>query len=162
MQKTSPVILDADGILLPVRIELVETSGPVSPAFQYRTHIVLCTENNGIWLSCDDDREYRNGKPLQSIHLHKQLKRDDFTAVLHEVCKLECYRLGTNADFIGTARNRTGISFNYISVCMGTDIKFRIDYLLSSYDNDMFKLYRQVIEQLKKLAHSHADDSCVK
>jgi hypothetical protein len=153
MSAIEPVIVDADGILLSVRIELVETSGPVSPAFQYRTHIVLYTENNVICYEYDDDRQFQNGKPQQSIHALNQLKQSQFMKILQLIYKMDSFQQGTDVDFIGDVRNKIGISFNYMTVCIGADIKFRVDYLLSSYDNAAFKSYQRVIEQIKSLAH---------
>ncbi len=153
MTKAKSLIVDVDGILIPARIELFETSGPVSPAYQYRTQIVLYTENNEIRYNYDDDRKFINGKPLQSIHIHNQLKPGKFLKIVQQIYKMEGYQQGKDADFIGSGRNKIGISFNYMTVCIGTDIKFRVDYLLSSYDTEEFKSYQQTIELLKTLTH---------
>ena len=131
------------------RIELVESSGPVSPAYQFSTRVIVTAENNSITLAYDDRREFRQGKPLNAISFKRELSHDEYEKLWSGLLALRVFE--RNNDFIGAHnRKKIGVSFNFFEISLGTR-KARCDYFLSKQKDPDFGPYLEIINLLKGL-----------
>lgn len=125
------------------RIELVETSGPVSPRHSYATTIVIAGD---VPLHVIRDHHDASGAH-RSEHA---IDRDAYDQLLAVV--LASLPLGEPLDLAATKRDRKGISFNHVTVVVG-DASTRLDYVLSDIDeDDGDQRARGVVEAIKHAA----------
>ena len=137
------------GLPVPAKIELLESSGPVSPAYQFSTHVIISTDGNAAILSYDDRREYRQGKPQKEISFKKELTRAQYEELWSNLSRLQVFE--RSRDFIGPEnRKRIGVSFNFFEISLG-DRRSRCDYLLSKAKDPEFEPFLKIIDQLKEL-----------
>ena len=134
---------------LPVKIELYESSGPVSPRYQYFTHVIIKDDGANIHLSYDDKGNYQDGKPTHHVNFKKDLPRERYEKLWEELFKQDLEHLGQDA--IGDKRNRVGVSFNHFEVSLGDHLKVRFDYLLSHLKSGEFAKQNAVVDLLKGL-----------
>jgi hypothetical protein len=147
MRKNGLRVLNENGSLRKVEIELVETSGPVSPAYHYALRIRLYSEGNAIWLDYKETRK-KSGLDIQFV---TQLECADFEKVLKKLRRIDFVKSNSSADFVGNARTKVGISFNWLTLFVEPDINLRVDYPLSAIERDDFGNYVKAVNILKKL-----------
>ncbi len=134
------------------RIELFESSGPVSPKYQYSTKITVAAGNGNLSISCDDRREFSGGAPLKVVSFSRELTRAEYEGIWRRLGELGA--LDLNRDFIGPERRKSiGISFNHYELSLG-DRKARCDYLLGSARDPEFAPFAAVISFLASLKDS--------
>jgi hypothetical protein len=136
-------LFDGAGVPLPARIELAESSGPVSPRHQYTTKIVV--EASGAVARLVRDHRDASG----AHHDERPLDRTAYEALFTEV--LAALPLGQSRDLVGAKRDRKGVSFNHVLVVVG-GLSARLDYLQSDVDEDGDTRARAVVEALKRAA----------
>ena len=119
-----------------VRIELEESSGPVSPKFQYSLHV----EISGLVAKIR--RKTQKGL-LEVTHT---IDAGELAALCAELDK----RVPKSADLIGEMRKRVGISFNFLSIAKGASTT-RVDYLLSQAEDGAHADLTAAIEAIKAI-----------
>jgi hypothetical protein len=147
MMNIKDILYEGTGIV-PVKIELYESSGPVSPRYQFNTHILINNTN----LNYKDEREFQGGKALNKTEFVKKLSNDQLEDILSEIINSNIAE--QHKDFIGEKRKNVGVSFNYLELIIGGKLNIRIDYLLSDLKSDEFSGYNiilNIIKDLKKL-----------
>lgn len=149
------VIIDSPGQPVPARIELKESSGPVSPRFQYETHVLVTAGEGRVELRYDERREYREGAPQRVVRFSRELSLKEYEELWRELLRFDA--LAPDRDLVGAAnRTRVGVSFNYFEIHLGQR-RTRCEYLLSSLRADEAALCRGVVETLRLLARYAPD-----
>ena len=149
-------LLYRDGVLLPARIELQESSGPVAPKFQYNTLVVVALKDGAPQLHYQDEGEYRDGAAARNTDITAPLSIERYQQLWSDLMAAGALEHG--ADLIGDERRRrVGVSFNFLSFELG-DAKARIDYLRTLLDEDSpeHAPQRALIALVKELGRSVA------
>jgi len=146
-------VLSKDGSLRKIEIELVETSGPVSPAYHYTLRIRLYSEGNAIWLDYTEIRK----KSAISVQFVTQIEFFDFEKLLKKLRRLDFVKSNSSADFVGNSKEKVGISFNWLTLFVEPDIDLRVDYLLSAIERNDFGNYSKAVNIMKKLVASRPE-----
>ena len=149
-----PALVDGSGELLPARIELWESSGPVSPRYQYKISVVVAvTAAAAPTLAIDHTT---GGEPAIDVHSAEPMARDRYEKLWADLFAQDVFALG--GDLAADKRNRTGVSFNHVEVVLGdpghAGARMRFDYLLPQLDLPENQQRHAVVEILKKLASS--------
>ncbi len=149
-----PPLVDETGGLLPARIELVESSGPVSPRYQYTTRVLVSVEPPAApLLTFDHAADYVGGVPSVDAHGSEPLARDRYERLWSDLFAQEVLTLG--GDLADDLRGRTGVSFNHVEVVLGdpehATARMRFDYLLPQLELPENQRRRDVVEILKSL-----------
>jgi hypothetical protein len=118
-------LFDAEGRPVDAFIELVESSGPVSPRYQYATHGVVRAQADGIRL----DWDHRDASGVSSRT--GTLSPEVYAALWRSI--LDALPLGTQLDLTAGLRDRKGISFNWVSLALGSE-QSRLDYVISNLE----------------------------
>jgi hypothetical protein len=126
------------------RVELTESSGPVSPRYQYTLHLIVERTDGGAKVTWE-----RTGK--DAGRNETTLSSEGARALFEELAKLGAEKIG--GDFIGEKRKNKGVSFNAVDIAFDDGTKLRCDYLVSQLDDDDFAP-RAFIEKLHALAHA--------
>jgi hypothetical protein len=133
----------------PSRIELVESSGPVSPSYQFHSRIVVEAEGGALALSLDDERGWEDGEFRQKLHRREAMPRADYEALWTDLLALDALALG--ADLIGAeGRRKVGVAFNHLTLRLG-DREARIDYRRSDLSRSKFAPQARVVERVRRL-----------
>ncbi|APR84608.1 Hypothetical protein A7982_09957 [Minicystis rosea] len=131
----------------PVKIELVEWSGPVSLRYQWSTRVVIEREGERLTLRFEDRRAAEDGTPA-SVRVEEALPPAGYERLLADLLAANAGSL--SHDFIGDEkRKRVGVSFNHIDITVGDGLRCRIDYLASDVARARFEKHRKVLEILR-------------
>lgn len=146
-----PALVSASGELVPARLELWESSGPVSPRHQYKINVVVAvTAAAAPTLAIDHTT---SGEPPIDVHSAEPLARDSYEKLWEDLFAQDVFALG--GDLAADKRNRTGVSFNHVEVVLGdpdqAGARMRFDYLLPQLDLPENHQREAVVEILKKL-----------
>jgi hypothetical protein len=133
----------------PSRIDLVESSGPVSPPHQFYTRLVVEAEGDALSLVIDDERGWEGGAFRQKIRRREVMPRADYEALWSDLLALDALALG--ADLIGAeGRRMVGVAFNHLLLRLG-DREARIDYRLRDLSRSKFAPQARVVERVRRL-----------
>lgn len=119
-----------------IRIELDESSGPVSPKFQYSLHVEISA----------DGAKIRHKTQKGVVELTHVLDPARLAALCDELDR----RVPKGADLIGAMRTRIGISFNVLSIARGAATA-RVDYLLSQAEDGAHSDLTAAIKAIKAI-----------
>jgi len=143
-----PSIADDSGKLLPARLELSESSGPVSPRFQYTTHVVISVAPPAADPTVVVDHTAAGG---DSAPITEPLERDQYERLWSDLFAQDVFALG--GDLTADKKNRIGVSFNHVEVVLGdpehAGARVRFDYLLPQLELPENKQRHAVVELLK-------------
>ncbi len=148
MRETGPLAINEDGSLTQLQIELVESSGPVSPRYQYTIHVRLYVSETAVWLDYNDSRKSGNGKPVRFL---REIGIADVKKIVRKLERLDFVKSNTGQDFTRDVRSRVGISFNWLTIRIDPKTDLRIDYLLADFERDDFADYAKAIDIIKNL-----------
>ena len=157
MRKTGSPVLNRDELLKDIDIELVETSGPVSPKYHYTTSVHLYSDGCAVFLDYHDSRK---DPERTSVHFLKELKAAELKRIVRKLGSLVFVKSNAGRDFVGGARSRIGVSFNWLSIQIGSEVDLRVDYLLSDFEYEGFDDYAKAINLLKSLVTLNPNSSC--
>jgi hypothetical protein len=124
------------------RIELDESSGPVSPKFQYELHVVIVPNADGAAATI----RHRTAKGLAEIT--HSIAQPQLATLMTELVKR--LPLGKDVDLIADLRKRKGISFNYVRIDKGTE-HARVDYTLSQLESGAQPDLTAAVEAIKAI-----------
>ena len=150
-----PSLVNDNGELLPARLELQESSGPVSPRYQYTTRVLVTCEPpaSAPVLKIEHVAEYSGGVPAVDVHTFEPLERDRYQRLWADLLAQDVFALG--GDLAADRRNRTGVSFNHVEIVLGdpekTSTRMRFDYLLPQLALPENERRRNVVEILRSL-----------
>lgn len=131
----------------PVKIELVESSGPVSPRYQWSTRVLVDGEGDVVTLHFEDRRASDDGTPV-TVKVEQALPAAGWERLLADLLAADAGSL--SHDFIGAEkRKRIGVSFNHVEIAVGDKLRCRIDYLVSDVAKPELEKHRKVIEILR-------------
>lgn len=123
----APALFAEDGTPVSARLELEDASGPVSPRFAHRTHVVVVAGPAGITLA-HDHRDARG-----HVKDEGPLPRAAYEALVADV--LREAPLGGALDLAGDKRTNKGVVLCTLHVFVG-DARASIEYLPSHRDED--------------------------
>jgi hypothetical protein len=133
---------------LPKRINWHESSGPVSPAFQYRIDLEINAEDAGANVSC----EIKRGADAP-VSKQQKISNEQFSELWSKLAAQDVLKL--NADLIGDEkRRRVGVSFNSFELEMPNGERVRFDYLRAQLEQPEYARFRAVIEALRAFVES--------
>jgi hypothetical protein len=150
-----PSLTTDAGELLPARLELSESSGPVSPRYQYTTGVVvtLAPPASAPLLAIEHVADYVGGVPSFEVHTSDPLARDRYEQLWADLLAQDVFSLG--GDLAADKRDRTGVSFNHVEIVLGDPdhggSRVRFDYLLPQLKLPENQQRGAVIEILKSL-----------
>lgn len=142
-------LFDSQGNLIPIQIELVESSGPVSPLYQFDLNIILKNEGSGLRIRYSYKGKFVAGEPEEQKNIDELIPKDKSIKILNSLLDLNA--LGINVELNDEIKNNVGISFNELSFQMGAKDKTKILYTLGDLDEPNFELQTKIIEFVKKL-----------
>ncbi|HRG77511.1 MAG TPA: hypothetical protein PLX69_23325 [Leptospiraceae bacterium] len=142
-------LTDEKGILVPVKIELVESSGPVSPPYQFNLSIVLNNEGNCLRIHYSYEGKFIAGEAQDRKVIDELIPKDKALKFLNSLLDLDA--LGVNKELDEDKKNNVGISFNELNIQIGAKNKSKILYTLSDLDESTFAKETKIIEFIKKL-----------
>lgn len=144
-EKNSNILYHKDGNLQPIKLELYESSGPVSPPYQYIIHIKLTSIDQKVHLNYKDI----NNSSKSNEQIDRVLSVEEYKKVLTELINNNVFDL--NFDFIGDEkRKRVGVSFNFFEFFLW-DKSVKFEYLLQDKKNVNFAPYEKIINIIKNL-----------
>jgi hypothetical protein len=147
-----PALADGSGELLPARITLWESSGPVSPRYQYTTRVVVTVLPPAAAPSLAIDHT-TGGEPAHEVHTAEPLARDRYERLWADLFAQDVFALG--GDLAANLRDRVGVSFNHVEVVLGDPehdgARMRFDYLLPMLRLPANQQRRTVVDILKSL-----------
>ncbi len=142
-------LFDSQGNLIPIQIELVESSGPVSPLYQFDLNIILKNEGSGLRIRYSYKGKFVAGEPEEQKNIDELIPKDKSIKILNSLLDLNA--LGINVELGDDIKNNVGISFNELNLQMGAKDKTKILYTLGDLDEPNFELQTKIIEFVKKL-----------
>jgi hypothetical protein len=143
---TAPTLADLVAAR-PVKIELVESSGPVSPRYQWSTRVLVDGDGDVVTLHFEDRRASEDGTPA-TTRVEQALSAAGWERLVSDLVAADAGSLGH--DFIGEEkRKRIGVSFNHVEIALGDEVRCRIDYLKTDVDKAEFEKQRKVVEILR-------------
>jgi hypothetical protein len=155
LSRSSLVIMNDAGELLPARLELSESSGPVSPRYQYTTRVVITVEPPATapLLAIEHVADYVGGVPAFEVHTSEPLSKDRYEQLWADLLAQDVFALG--GDLASAKRDRTGVSFNHVEIVLGDPgqggSRVRFDYLLPQLQDPANARHLAVVESLKSL-----------
>jgi hypothetical protein len=142
-------LIDEKGNLVPIKIELEESSGPVSPPYQYNLSIVLNNEVDGLRIHYSYEGKFMGGEAQDKKVLDELIPKDKALKFLNSL--IDSNALGVNVELDESIKNNVGISFNELSIQIGAKDKSKILYTLGDLDESTFAKEAKIIEFIKKL-----------
>ncbi len=124
-------------------IELDESSGPVSPRFQYSLHARLERGADGAAVA-----QIRNKTSKGVVEISYPLSVERWSTLAAELTKR--LPLGKDVDLVGEMRTRKGISFNFVRIDRGAE-HAKVDYLLSHAEGGAHPDLTLAIEAIKAI-----------
>ena len=146
----SPVLYDG-GVLVPAHLELCESSGPVSPRFQYEINVSIEAAEGSITLSYDE----RQGATRTATPQPQPVSAEAYARLWEKLAALDA--LGQHGDLVGPSRDRVGVSFNHVTLRLGT-AEARTDYLLPDVEEPANQRLAAIVQALKDFARAYAPD----
>ncbi|MFO0660089.1 MAG: hypothetical protein U0165_09705 [Polyangiaceae bacterium] len=143
-----------DGSLLAARIELDESSGPVAPAYQFDTKVLITVTPNPsgkteIKLEIDHTQGKERTPVVKETHTKTVLSREAYDALWRDLITLGGLLLDHKLD--EATLSKVGASFNHLAIEVGTE-KHRYEYTLAQLKRPETTVARQVIERIKSVA----------
>ena len=127
-----------------IRIELRESSGPVSPRFRFGVVLRLIGDAAGATVEWE-----RTAGVSPTARGAERLHGDAVRALVNDLVALGVRE--SAADLVGSEnRSRKGVSFNFFEVDLG-DGPVRCDYLLTQIEEPENARLRSIVERLKQL-----------
>jgi len=123
------------------RVALDESSGPVSPRFQYSLHVEISAGNGG-GATLAFDHKTPKGRTGGTF----PITAERYGALCDELSS----RVGESVDLVGDMRHRKGISFNVLEVVLGAATT-RVDYLLTHLEDGAHANLVAAVDAIKKL-----------
>jgi hypothetical protein len=142
-------LIDAQGNLIPINIELIESSGPVSPPYQFYLEIAIKNEGSGLRMQYSYKGKFIAGEPEEKKNIDELIPKDKSIKILESLLDLNA--LGINVELSEDVKNNVGISFNEFNLQIGAKDKTKILYTLGDLDEPNFELQTKIIEFVKKL-----------
>ncbi len=133
------------------RIELRENGGPVSPAYQYNTLIIISTaetDSNSLYIDCRHTAAFEGGKPKTNINYQRPLTAEEtqkLLKILQEV-KADSWK---DTPLPEATKKLIGISFNQLAVTMDGKQKVTYEYTLSDLSTNKDAPEPKLITYLK-------------
>jgi|GEM_PF-1993561 hypothetical protein len=142
-------LTDEKGNLVSVKIELVESSGPVSPPYQFNLNLVLNNEGNCLRIHYSYEGKFIAGEAQDKKIIDELIPKDKALKFLN--CLLDLNALGLSKELGEDTKNNVGISFNELNIQIGAKDKSKILYTLGDLDESTFAKEAKIIEFIKKL-----------
>jgi hypothetical protein len=136
--------------LVPTRLELTESSGPVAPPYQYKLRVALDVGKAGITLAYDDEGAYAGGEPTRKKTDDGPLTRKGYETLMRDLVALGLLDLGTVA-IAPEKKTRVGISFNRLTLKQGRRTLVDVGYTLAELGRPEGAKIKQVVERLRRV-----------
>ena len=142
-------LTDEKGNLVSVKIELVESSGPVSPPYQFNLNLVLNNEGNCLRIHYSYEGQFIAGEAQDKKVIDELIPNDKALKFLNSLLDFDA--LGVSKELDEDTKNSVGISFNELNIQIGAKDKSKILYTLGDLDESTFAKEAKIIEFIKKL-----------
>lgn len=142
-------LTDEKGNLVSVKIELVESSGPVSPPYQFNLNLVLNNEGNCLRIHYSYEGKFIAGEAQDKKVIDELIPKDKALKFLNSLLDLNA--LGLSKELGEDKKNNVGISFNELNIQIGAKDNSKILYTLSDLDESTFTKEANIIGLIKKL-----------
>lgn len=147
----TPSILDGEH-LVPSRVELEESSGPVSPRHQFHTRIVVEAKGDAITLDIEDERGWDAGEFRAVTRIQEPLSKGAYQSLWADLLAQAPFSL--EGDLIGEqGRTMVGVSFNHLHLRLGKQ-EARIAYRLRDLSRSKFAAQARLVERVRGLRPS--------
>jgi hypothetical protein len=130
-------------------LELIEESGPVSPAYQYSLAIRLEIKAGQATLKVDEQRDFSGEKPRLDRHDQRPLAPEALTAFWAALDALDAFSLG--ATLSAADRERVGVSFNHLEIIEGAR-RVRLEYAGNQLSRSSASKQKALVDRVKALA----------
>lgn len=147
INKTS--LFDSNGNLIPIHIELNESSGPVAPPYQFNLSIVLKNEGSGLRINYSYEGKFSGGEPQEQRAKNELIPKDKSIEILNSLFDLNAFSM--KVELRDEIKNNVGISFNELNLKIGNGDNAKIRYTLGDLDEPDFEAQTKVIEFIKQL-----------
>lgn len=141
-------LFEGNGNLIPIKIELKESSGPVSPLYQSNLNVILTNEGNSLHLNYHYKGKYIDGVPSDQKSIDEVIAKEKAIAILQKFLALN--PLGIERDVDEETKKKVGISFNNLTIQIGNE-KSKIGYTLKDLTNPNFLSIKNIIDFIKKV-----------
>lgn len=136
------------------RIELQEWSGPVSPRYQYKTHIVVTKTAKGATLSYEHEGVFSEGKPTDKREARCAVPPDAYETLWKNLEEGGVFSLA-DAALPSETKARVGISVSFLEASRDAE-RARIEYTLAGLKKAEGAQKRALVAQLKAWAEALA------
>ena len=134
-----------DGSFVPFRVELDESSGPISPRFQYTITIAIWTEGGAVHVV----REERVGSPRRKVHAEGVLSREAAETLARALEEHDA--LSRAADHVGDALDDKGHSCNRMVLTV-KEQRAEMHYLLRTLERKDRRAEAAIVQAVKDAA----------
>ncbi len=141
-------LFEGNGNLIPIKIELKESFGPVSPLYQSNLNVILTNEGNSLHLNYQYKGKYIDGVPSDQKSIDEIIPKEKAIAILQKFLALN--PLGIERDIDEETKKKVGISFNDLTIQIGNE-KSKIRYTLKDISNSQLLSIKKIIDFIKKL-----------
>jgi hypothetical protein len=138
-------LYDAAGAPVAFEITLDESSGPVSPRFQYTLRVRIWSDGGVVRA----ERSERSGVPKTTTESSGELAKDAALALWRLLDENDAVARG--ADLVGDRRGNTGVSINTLAIRVG-DRRTQVDYLLTALKDPAHAALAAVVAAVKRVA----------
>jgi hypothetical protein len=145
-------LYDDAGATVAFEIALDESSGPVSPRFQYTLRVRICSDDGVVRA----EKSERSGVPKTTTESRGELTKDAALALWRVLDENDA--LARGADLVGDKRSNAGVSFNTLVVRVG-DKRAQIDYLLTALKDPAHAALAAIVAAVKRTATALLDDT---
>ncbi len=142
-------LVDSQGNIKTVQIQLIESAGPVSPAYQYNLEIVLKNEGPTLHLKYSYQANFIAGVPEEKKSIDEKIPKEISLKILESLLKMN--PTGINIPLSEDVKNNVGVSFNEFSLEIGDYGKSNIHFTLNQLKKPEFAHSNQIIEFIKNL-----------
>lgn len=130
---------------VPARISLIESSGPVSPAYQYDLTITLTAGADGLRLAVEHEADFSKNPPGTDVHDKRSPSREAYEKIWAALLPLDPF--STPSATIDP--ERVGVSFNTLEIQLGQR-SVKVDYTLNQLKLPEHARLAALVEAVKK------------
>lgn len=139
-----------DGSLEAARLEWDESGGPVSPKFQFETHVVIEAQKGATQASLrvEHERDLSVDPPAEQLRSVTALSTEQYDTLWQKLVELDVFSLSRLIE--GKLRERIGVSFNRLTVDLGGK-QMEFEYTLNDMKKTEFERHARVVQLLREL-----------
>ena len=146
----SPALFEGDKPLA-ARLELVESSGPVSPAHQYFVKLQLIAGPAGLKLRRDLKRDWKDGSFQTCIDDEVTVDRAVYEQLWADLLAAGAFSPTPQAPAREATKARVGVSHNHLTLQLGSQ-KTRVEFRTSDLARETPPPWLPLLQRVRQLA----------